>query len=91
VAEFLVELYVSRADGAAVELGAERARVAAEELTGEGTPVRYLRSLFVPDDETCFYLYEAGSLEAVHEAARRADLAFDRVTEAIAHPHWGQQ
>lgn len=59
MAEFLLELDVPRTDGVAVEHGAERSRIAAEELTREGTPVSYLRSIFVPEDETCFFLYEA--------------------------------
>jgi Protein of unknown function (DUF4242) len=82
--EFLVELYVSRTDGASVESNAERSRIAAEELTREGTPVRYVRSIFVPDDETCFYLYEATSADDVREVARRAALPFERIAEAIA-------
>jgi hypothetical protein len=82
VTEFLVELYVSRADEAAVQRGAQRSRLAAEQLTREGTPVRYLRSIFVPEDETCFLLYEAASPDAVREAARRAELPFTRVAEA---------
>jgi hypothetical protein len=86
VAEFLLELYLAGTGGAAAERGADRARRAAEELSGEGTPVRFLRSIFVPEDETCFYLYEAASAEAVREAARRAELAFERVVEAVASP-----
>jgi hypothetical protein len=86
VAEYLVELYVSRSDGAAAERGGRQARLAAEQLTREGTPVRYLRSIFVPDDETCFYLYEAASADAVREAARRASLPSERVIEAITRP-----
>ncbi len=81
MAEFLVEFYVSRDDAGAVERGAERTRLAAEELTREGTPVRYLRSIFVPEDETCFFLYEAGSAAAVREAARRSTLSFEHVAE----------
>jgi hypothetical protein len=80
--EFLVELYVSRTDEAAVERGAARSRLAAEELTREGTPVRYLRSIFVPEEETCFLLYEAASADAVLETARRAELPLARVSEA---------
>lgn len=87
--EFLVELYVSRTDGAAVGRGAGRARRAAAELSREGTPVRYLRSIFVPEDETCFFLYEAVSADAVREAARRAQLPFERIAEAIAEPDGG--
>lgn len=83
MAEFLVETYVSRADSAGAERAAERARLAADEVTREGTPVRYLRSIFVPEDETCFYLYEAATVDAVHEAARRAALSLDRVAEAV--------
>ena len=79
--EFLVELYISRADTAAAGLNEERARLSAEELTREGTPIRYLRSIFVPDDETCFLLYEAASADAVREAATRAALPFERLAE----------
>jgi hypothetical protein len=39
--------------------------------------------VFVPEDETCFYLYEAGSEEVVREAASRADLRIERIVEAI--------
>jgi uncharacterized protein DUF4242 len=87
VAEYVVELYVAREDVAALELSAERARRAAEELTREGTPVRFLRSIFLPVDETCFFLYEAASAELVREVARRAQLPFDRVAEAVAYAH----
>lgn len=79
MAEFLVELYVSRTDGAAAVRRERRARRAAEELKREGTPVHYVRSIHVPEEETCFFLYEAASAAAVHEALRRSALQFDRV------------
>ncbi len=82
--EFLIEVYVSRRDPVAVERGEERARIAAEELAREGTPVRFLRSIFIPEDETCFYLCEAGSVHAATELAARADLSLDRVVESVA-------
>jgi hypothetical protein len=78
--EFLVELYVPRTEDAALKRGAAKARRAAQRLTREGTPVRYLRSIFVPDDEICFHLYEAETAEVVREAVRRAQLSFERVT-----------
>jgi hypothetical protein len=86
VAEYLVELYVARDDAAALERGAAQARRAAEELTREGTSVRFLRSIFVPEDETCFYLYEAASAAAVRDAVGRAALSFERVVEAVPSP-----
>jgi len=83
VPEFLLEVYVSRTDPDAVTAGARNARRAADELRREGTQVRYLRSIFVPEDETCFYLYEAARAEHVGDAARRADIPFERISEAI--------
>lgn len=83
MAEFLVSLYVSRTGGAALESDTASARLAAEALTREGTPVRYLSSIFVPEDETCFLLYEAPTAGDVETAARRAELAFERISEAV--------
>ena len=80
--EFLLELYVSKTNCAAVEVGAERLGRAAAELTTEGTPVRVLRSIFVSEDETCFVLVEADTAENVRDIAHRASLPFERVVEA---------
>jgi hypothetical protein len=84
--QFLLEQYVTSVDAATVERRAHDAREAAAELTRQGKRVEYLRSIFVPEDETCFHLYEAESLSAVREAARRAALPFDRVAEAVLDP-----
>lgn len=81
MAEFLVEVYVPRTAGAAVVITEVRARSGARELTGEGRPVRFVRSMFVPEDETCFFLYEAASADLVDAAMRRAGLPFERVAE----------
>ena len=54
-----------------------RARSAAERVNSEETPVRFLRSIFVPDDETCFHLFE-GTAAAVAETLSRADITSDR-------------
>jgi hypothetical protein len=84
VPEFVVELYISRTDAGMVGHGADRARRAAEELSRQGTPVRYLRSIHIPEDETCFLLYQAASADAVRTAAGRAGLPFDHVAEVVA-------
>jgi len=81
MAEFLLERYISYGDADAVDADAERARLEADRLSDEGTPVRLVRAIFVPEDETCFYLYEGETLEAVLEAARRAELCVDRIAE----------
>ena len=46
-------------------------------------PIRYLRTTFLPEDETCFHLFEASSAQVVDEATRRAELGHVRVTPAI--------
>jgi hypothetical protein len=79
MAEFLVELYVSRVDADGVERETQRARHAAAALTADGFPVRIVRSIFVPEDETCFLLVEAETVDTVHETAARAAMPFERV------------
>ena len=81
--EFVIEQYAPRDSRAAVERDAARARRVAQRLSAQGTPVSYIRSFFVPEDETCFHLYRADSIEAVREAAEHARLCFERITEMI--------
>ena len=64
-----------------VERRDEHARRAAEELARDGSFVRYLPSLYAPEDEICFYLFEAASADAVRDAAFRAGFAFEWRTE----------
>jgi ubiquinone/menaquinone biosynthesis C-methylase UbiE len=84
MAEFLVELYVPRGDRTAAARDVARAEQAGTDLAREGRTVRHLRSILVPEDETCFLLYEAVSADAVAEALRRAGLRPDHVSAAIS-------
>jgi Nickel responsive protein SCO4226-like len=84
--EYMVELYVSRADPRAVERAAQLTKRAAEQMSRLGTPVRFLRSIYVAEDETCFFLYAAESAEAVREAARATGRPFEHVVEIIEEP-----
>jgi uncharacterized protein DUF4242 len=81
--EFLVELYNAREDCGTLERSTKRAQQVAELLSSDGTPIRYLRSIFVPEDETCFLLYEAASAETVFAAVMQAQLTFERVIETF--------
>jgi len=60
-----------------------RARTAAEAMRREGTPVRFLRSIFVPENDMCFLLYEAPTARSVREAAGRAGLVSEGVRKTI--------
>ena len=83
MAQFLVEAYVARSNGSDLTRVVGRLHLAAETLTSSNVPVRYLRSILVPADETCFHLFESPSIEAVEEIGRCAELTFARVTEAV--------
>ncbi len=75
---FLVESYLAQSP-ALLEQARGRARRAAE--LGEG--VRYLRTMFVPGDETCFHLFEAPSSRVLGEVARQASLTYTRIVETV--------
>ncbi|HEX8026613.1 MAG TPA: nickel-binding protein [Candidatus Limnocylindrales bacterium] len=81
--EFLLETYLSRTAGDAIDAGIERARRAAEAVRREGRRVELLRTIFLPEDETCFFVYRAASADDVREAARRADLPTENVVQAV--------
>jgi hypothetical protein len=81
--QYLVEVYLTRAEPEGLAQAAARARGAAERAAARGVHVRYLRSIFVPEDETCFLLFEARSADAVRVATEPAALACLRIVEAI--------
>jgi len=82
--EFLVELYVAHDDHGAACQQSERAEQVAADLTREGRPVQCLRSIFVPEDETCFLLFEAPSVDVVEELVRRAGLEPAHISAAAS-------
>ena len=84
VPSYLVETFLPR--GAAGEPAARerRARSAAEELTRRGTSVRFDRTIHVPEDEICFFIFEAGSNRDAALAAQLAELGALRVVEAVS-------
>ncbi len=59
-------------------------RAAVSAMEREGSPVRYLRSTIVPQDEAFLSVFQAASEELVREAYERAGVCFDRISRAIA-------
>lgn len=83
VGEFLLEVYSpSAVGGAAADVAA-----AADEVTRAGRRVCLLRSIFVPEDEICYYLLEAGTSDDVHDVASCAGLRFERIVEVRSNGH----
>jgi hypothetical protein len=83
VPTFLVEAYVPRTGARDAQAMAREARAGAEALTLEGTPIAYIRATCLPEDETCFHVFEAASWEAVAEVCRRAGIGNGRIVQAV--------
>ena len=81
---YLVETFLPR--GAAGERTARerRARSAADELTRQGTRVRFDRTIHVPEDEICFFIFDARSGREAALVAQQAALVPFRVVEALS-------
>jgi hypothetical protein len=80
---FLVELRPPAIGWYDIQSIGARSRAICSQLREGGTPVRFLRSLFVPEDDTCFLLYRAESAKAVAEAARRIALPLGRLLATV--------
>ena len=74
--EFIVEVYVPRTGA----IGTASLRAATEAHT---PPVRYLRAILVPEDETCYLLFDAASAGDVRAVVTRARVPFERISTAI--------
>lgn len=78
-----METFLARGHAGERSAREQRARVAADELTRERTPVRFERSIHVPEDELCFFVFDARSGGDAALAAQRAELEPLRVVEAV--------
>ncbi len=83
VPEFLAEVYVSAVPGAPGLPPLDDVRRAAATVAG-AQPVELLRQISVPDEETCFYLFEAPSADLVLDAASRCGLRIDSIVAAVS-------
>ncbi len=81
---YLVETYLGRGSVAERTARERRARLAAEELTREQTTVLFERSIHIPEDEICFFVFHAGSSTDAAMVAQRARLEPLRVVEVAA-------
>ena len=81
---YLVETYLTRGRTDERITSERRARTAAAELTQGSRLVRFDHSIHVPEDEICFYVFDAPSARDAALAARRAGLDPLRVVEAVS-------
>jgi hypothetical protein len=76
---YLVETYLGREEGRERAEREQRARSAAQ-----AAHVRFEHAIHVPEDEICFYVFEAPSSREVAIVAERAGLDPVRVVEAVS-------
>ena len=81
---YLVETYLARSQAEERAARERRARSAAQELTREMTRVRFDHSIHVPEDEICFYVFDAPTAGDAAQIALRAGLDPIRVVEAVS-------
>ena len=80
---YLVERHLPGITSDELAAAAGRAKEVTAQMSQEGTPVRYLRSTFIPGEEKCFCLFEAPSSEVVRQANERAEIPLERIVEAM--------
>jgi hypothetical protein len=78
---YLAEFYMPA--GTTLASVAQRARAGAQQAAGTGARIIFVEAIFLPQDESCFMLYQAHRAADVTTAGALAGLAFDRVTDAI--------
>ena len=81
---YLVETFLAHGAAGEREARERRARSAAEAMTREGTRVGFEGSIHVPEDEICFFTFDAPSGREAVLAAQRAGLDPLRVVEAVS-------
>jgi hypothetical protein len=83
MAVFMVERELKGIDMEALA-GAQKAAISkAEEMRGEGSNVRYLRTTFAPEDGRCMCLFEARSEDEVKRLNDEANLPYHRIVPAM--------
>jgi hypothetical protein len=82
VTVYLLEAYMPGSSEAEFGNLVKRLSEVANALSEEGLGIRYVRSTYVPEDETCFHYVEASTAPIAKRFAQRAELSFDRILEA---------
>ncbi len=77
----LVEAYVGRTDAAAITATITRLQAA----TGDG-PASLRSAIYLPDDETCFYLLQAIDAQTVALLLHAAGIDAQRTTQVLDWP-----
>ena len=80
---YLVERYLPGVSEAELRVALGRLEEACAELSAGGDPVRYVGSMFFPDEETCFCRIDGDSPGTAAKANEIAQLPFARITAGL--------
>jgi len=80
---FMAERYLASSPIRSLLAVVARDRLAARIMTTRGVPISHLRTIYMPEDEMYFSLFEAPSARSLQEVSDRLDLGFVRITEAM--------
>lgn len=75
--------YVLESYGAGHEDSLADGRARATRAAVLGLEVRYLRTTFLPEEQTLLHVFDAASPDLLEQAARRAELSYERIVEAV--------
>jgi hypothetical protein len=84
LSRYLVEVPAPTGGWERLQAATARARASAAELRGDGQQVRFIRSVAVPEDGRCYFLYEAPNLAAVRTALTRAGIQQVAIRRTVA-------
>jgi hypothetical protein len=87
---FLVECFLPGVSRSDVEATATRARAVTRDLRADGRAIEYLGAILLPTDEVVLHLFRSDSRSVVRDASERAEVAFERVTDAVTVDGWGR-
>ena len=76
---FVVERYLPALTADGVRAQARRE----SDVLSLGAGVRHLRTTYLCEDELCFSLFEAPSIEVLRRANELGDMPYERITEAV--------
>lgn len=83
---FVVERYLPALTAEGVRAHAQQEEDALAAVVGVEDEVRHLRTTYLLDEELCFSLFDARSLDAVRQANALAGMPYERITEAFDVP-----
>ena len=80
---FMVERSLKGIAMDALAAAQKKAIETAQNVSREGTPVRYIRTTFVPEEGSCMCLFSAERAEDVKRVNEVAGIPFNRIVPAL--------